>query len=181
MSLMRRGRPLHGVSEVSAVAGMLPRQTMLADPVFGPSLSPSQNAVDIYVSSSVAAPAPTVLTVLLAYQVPSGHQFALTGVMWQFDGAPGGFVFGSGDIIWTLDVNNPLTPSGLAIAGRYIQGFGSELAPIGSYERPWLFRRPRIFAPSDLIQLKALTTAAIPQNSGYFNSRFIGYLWPSGE
>jgi hypothetical protein len=179
MNFMRRGRPLGGVQEVAAVASMLPRDPRVADSVFGPSLSPSKNAIDIYVSASVAAPAPTTLTVLLAYQVPSGHQFALTGVMWDFEGAPGGFVIGSGDIIWTLDVNNPLTPSALAIAGRYIQGFGAELAPIGSYEKPWWFSRPRIFAPSDLIQLKVLTTVAIPQNSGYFNSRFIGYLWPA--
>jgi hypothetical protein len=175
-----RGRPLHGVQQVSTVDSMLPRDPRLADPVSGPSLLPSQNAIDIYVSGSVAAPDPTVLTVLLAYRVPSGHQFALTGVMWRFD-PPGGFVAGSGDILWTLDVNNPLTPSALAIAGRYVQGFGSELAPIGSLEKPWLFQRPRIFAPSDLIQLKVLTSVAIPQNSGYFNSRFIGYLWPAGE
>ena len=181
MSPMRRGRPLYGVPEVSAVATMLPRDPRLADPVFGPSLSPSRDAIDIYVSSSVAAPAPTVLTVLLAYQVPSGHQFALTGVMWNFEGPPGGFVPGSGDIIWTLDANNPLSPSALAIAGRYIQGFGAEFAPIGSYEKPWWFSRPRIFAPSDLIQLKVLTTVAIAQNSGNFNSRLIGYLWPAGE
>ena len=181
MSPMRRGRPLYGVKEVSTVDSMLPRDPRLRDPVRGPSLSPSQNAIDIYVSNSLAAPAPTVLTVLLSYQVPSGHQFALTGVMWNFEGPPGGFVPGSGDIIWTLDVNNPLTPSALAIAGRYIQGFGSELAPIGSYEKPWWFSRPRIFAPSDLIQLKVLTTIAINQNSGNFNSRFIGYLWPAGE
>jgi hypothetical protein len=177
----RRGRSLYGVPEVSAVASMLPRDPRLRDPVCGPSLSPSQNAIDIYVSNSLLAPAPTVLTVLLSYQVPSGHQFALTGVMWNFEGPPGGFVPGSGDIIWTLDVNNPLTPSALAIAGRYIQGFGSELAPIGSYEKPWWFSRPRIFAPSDLIQLKGLTTLNIAQNSGNFNSRFIGYLWPAGE
>ena len=181
MSPMHRGRPLHGVQQVSTVDSMLPRDPRLADPVSGPSLSPSRNAIDIYVSGSVAAPAPTVLTVLLAYQVPSGHQFALTGVMWKFEGPAGGFVQGSGDIIWTLDVNNPLTPSALAIAGRYIQGFGSELAEIGSYEKPWWFSRPRVFAPSDLIQLKVLTTAAIPQNSGYFNSRFVGSLWPAGE
>ena len=181
MSPMRRARPLYGVPEVSTVATMLPRDPRLRDPVCGPSLSPSQNAIDIYVSNSLPAPAPTVLTVLLSYQVPSGHQFALTGVMWNFEGPPGGFVPGSGDIIWTLDVNNPLTPSALAIAGRYIQGFGSELAPIGSYEKPWWFSRPRIFAPSDLIQLKVLTTIAINQNSGNFNSRFIGYLWPAGE
>ena len=181
MSPMRRGGPLYGVPEVAAVATMLPRDPRLADPVFGPSLSPSRDAIDIYVSASVAAPAPTTLTVLLAYQVPSGHQFALTGVMWNFEGPPGGFVPGSGDIIWTLDVNNPLTPSALAIAGRYIQGFGAELAPIGSYEKPWWFSRPRVFAPSDPIQLKVLTTVAIAQNSGNFNSRFIGYLWPAGE
>ena len=181
MSPMRRGRPLYGVPEVSAVATMLPRDPRMADPVFGPSLSPSRDAIDIYVSASVAAPAPTTLTVLLAYQVPSGHQFALTGVMWTFEGPAGGFVPGSGDIIWTLDVNNPLTPSALAIAGRYIQGFGAELAPIGSYEKPWWFSRPRVFAPSDLIQLKVLTTVAIAQNSGNFNSRLIGYLWPAGE
>jgi len=180
MSPMRRGRPLYGVPEVSTVATMLPRDPRLRDPVCGPSLSPSQNAIDIYVSNSLAAPAPTVLTVLLSYQVPSGHQFALTGVMWNFDRV-GGFIPGSGDIIWTLDVNNPLTPSALAIAGRYVQGFGAELAPIGSYEIPWRFSRPRIFAPSDLIQLKVLTTIAIVQNSGNFNSRFIGYLWPAGE
>lgn len=180
MMPMHRGRPLHGVPEISTVASMLPRDMRLADPVCGPSLSPSKNSIDIYVSSSVAAPVPTVLTVLLSYQVPSGHQFALTGVMWTFDPF-GGFVPGSGDIIWTLDVNNPLTPSALAIAGRYVQGFGAELAPIGSYEKPWWFSRPRVFAPSDLIQLKGLTTVAIAQNSGNFNSRLIGYLWPSGE
>lgn len=181
MSSTHSGRPLHGVQEVSTVATMLPRDMRRADPVSGPSLSPSKNAIDVYVSSSIAAPAPTVLTVLLAYQVPSGHQFALTGVMWGFEGPPGGFVPGSGDIIWTLDVNNPLTPSALAIAGRYLQGFGAELVPIGSYEIPWRFSRPRILAPSDLLQLKVLTTVAIAQNSGYFNSRFIGYLWPAGE
>src|SRR5271157_1295602 len=180
MMPMRRGRPLHGVQEVSTVASMLPRDMRLADPISGPSLSPSKNAIDIYVSGSLAAPAPTVLTLLLSYQVPSGHQFALTGVMWTFDPIAG-FVPGSGDIIWTLDVNNPLTPSALAIAGRFVQGFGSELSPIGSYEKPWWFSRPRIFAPSDLIQLKVLTTVAIAQNSGNFNSRFIGYLWPAGE
>jgi Transglycosylase SLT domain len=62
-----------------------------------------------------------------------------------------------------------------------VQGFGAEAMPIGSVEKPWLFPRPRIFAPSDLLQLKVLTTSAISANSGVFNSRFIGYLWPAGE
>lgn len=177
MPMRKFGRPLRGVEEVQAAASILPR---LGDPLSGPSLSPPKSGIDIYVSGSVAAPAPTVLTLLLSYQVPSGHQFALTGVMWVFD-PQGGWVPGSGDIMWTLDVNNPLSPSSLAIAGRYLQGFGSEMMPIGSYDKPFWFSLPRIFAPSDLIQLKVLTTIAIAQNSGNFNSRFIGYLWPAGE
>jgi hypothetical protein len=170
MSPLRRvpGRPLRGVEEIVAVNSLLRGS------------GDAKNAIDIYVSGSVLAPMPTVPAVLLSYQVPSGHQFALTGVMWAFE-PPGGWLPGDGNIVWTLDVNNPLTTSALAIAGRYVQGFGAELMPIGSYEKPWLFFKPRIFAPSDLIQLKVLTTVAIAQNSGVFNSRFIGYLWPSGE
>ena len=171
------GRPLRGVEEVGAVSGLLPR---LGDPIAGPSLSPPKSAIDMYVSSSIAAPAPATLTVLLSYQVPSGHCFALTGVMWRFD-PPGGWQYGSGDVIWTLDVNNPLSPSSLAIAGRYLQGFGAELMPIGAYDKPFWFSRPRVLEPSDLLQLKVLTTVNIAQNSGFFNSRFVGYLWAAGE
>jgi hypothetical protein len=174
------GRQLRGVEEVVAANVLLPPR-IEDDPLRGPSLTPPVSAIDIYVSSSVAAPSPTTLTLLLAYQVPSGHQFALTGVMWTFDSTTGTYVPGSVGITWTLDVNNPLTASALAISGRYVQGFGAEAMPIGSVEKPWKFPRPRIFAPSDLLQLKVLTTSAISANSGVFNSRFIGYLWPAGE
>jgi hypothetical protein len=169
---------LRGPRAIAAVAQEVRRDVTLADLIPHPSLSPPSDAIDIYVSNSIAAPASTVQTVALAFQVRIGHAFALTAVTYRFDPETL-YVPGDGAITWTLDVNRPITPSTLAIAGRTVQGFEADNAPIGSFERPWPLVRPRIFQAGDLIQLKVLTTVALAQNSGNFTSRFVGYLWPT--
>lgn len=176
---MRAGRAT-SEQEIGVLSRSLPRDFSAFLP--DPGIAPGKQAHDIYVSSSVAAPAPATQIVLLSYLVGIGHRFSLTGIMYRFD-PENLYVPGDGSILWALDVNKPLLAYAqpFAVSGRPLEGFGGENMPIGSFERPWIFPRPRVFQASDLIQLKVTTTNAVAQNSGYFNSRFIGYLWPAED
>ena len=166
----RAYRRLTSEGQIASVSRLVPPQ---------PPPQPVRQKRDIYVSSSVIAPPPGTI-VLLSYLVEIGHIFALTGLMLRF--APENiWVPGDGSITWILDVNKPLVASPYALGGRPLQGLSAENAPVGNYDRPWLFQEPRVFSASDFIQLKVVTTAAIPPDSGYFNSRFVGYLWPAEE
>ena len=62
------------------------------------------------------------------YEVPAGHFFAVTGLACLFDGA--GFVQGSGNILWRLDVNQPVGIT--ATTGHAVRGWDAVTMQHGS-------------------------------------------------
>jgi len=122
-----------------------------------------------------AIPAIGSSAVALAYRVPSGSRFFLTGIV---QNAFGGLI-NPGDILWTVDNNRPV---GIAdFQGMGVQGLISVPVPLGSFPFGviWEFARPYEFEPLDLIQSKALNVSAGSVGAGTFLvSAFIGFRVP---
>lgn len=137
---------------------------------------PPRNSTIVYQPNSIVAPAAATQTQILQYQVPSGHYFALKARMNAFDGQS--WVRGSGDIIWTTDVDTPIGIT--SPQGEPIQGLQAEAFNVGSFDHgpvPWWGRK--VFTPLEIIRVKVLTTNAInPGAPNYFTSILIGWIWP---
>ena len=150
---------------------------------------PPPQAVRVEPEGELAAPAVGVQTVVLQYQVPDGFQFAFTGLIAVYTGS--GFVLGSQDITWVLDVNTPIaTPAGGAGQGYPIQGMSPSFLPKGglspgpsgifSIFAPWPIPMPEILGPLDILRSKVTTTAAItPGAPNFFVTVFLGWMWES--
>lgn len=137
---------------------------------------PPRNSTVVYQPASIAAPAAATTTQIVQYQVPDGHFFVLKARMNAFDGQS--WVRGSGDILWTTDVDTPIGIT--APQGEPIQGLQSEAFNVGSFDHgpvPWMGRK--VFQPLNIIRVKVLTTNAIAAGApNYFTSILIGWIWP---
>jgi hypothetical protein len=98
------------------------------------------------------------------------------GVLFHFDGS--GFVPGSGDIVWSIDINRP---AGAPVSIGYTEkNFGAIKWPLGSYEQPWPVRlRHR---ESETLRVKAYTVANVGIGApNYITGALHGYTWPAKE
>jgi hypothetical protein len=131
----------------------------------------------VLVHATIAAPAvPNQVNLVLSYQVKQGHVFLLESVVLNYVGA--GFTAGSGDILWILDRNAPVTVAS-PMAMR-VKGFESLDFPAGSFQSPWCLQPPEVFQPGDVVASKVITTAAIPVGApNVFMSVFKGWLVPA--
>jgi hypothetical protein len=127
-----------------------------------------------------AAALPTVpaigsTVVALAYRVPSGSRFIMTGII---QNAFGGLVM-PGDLTWTVDKNAPV---GIAdFQGMGVQGLINIPIALGSFAFGviWEFKRPYEFEPLDLIQSKVTNVASGGVGPGNpVLSAFLGYRIP---
>ena len=120
-------------------------------------------------------PAIGATVVALAYRVPSGSRFIMTGII---QNAFGGAI-NPGDLTWTVDVNAPVGIADFQGMGK--QGLINIPIPLGSFVFGviWEFKRPYEFEPLDLIQSKVTNVAS--GNVGPGNpvlSAFLGYRVP---
>lgn len=159
-----------------------PAEVFAATPLIDPDVVPfpwdlpPENSTHVYQPGSVDAPAPATPTVVTQFQVPDGHWFVLKARMNAFDGQT--WVRGSGDIVWTTDVNSPVglvSPQGIPVQGLQAEAFN-----VGSFEvGPVYWYGRKVFAPNDIIRVKVTTTAVIMQGSpNTFTSILIGWIWP---
>jgi hypothetical protein len=124
---------------------------------------------------SLLSPNPATQTEVLSYQVPQGFRFWLTALVQIYAGT--GFTPGSGDVLWTLDKNQPVGV--VPLQGEVVQGFGSLGIPLGSLLYPWPLQMPELLLATDVLRSKVITTVAIPVGgTNYFHSVIEGWLEP---
>jgi len=116
--------------------------------------------------------------VILAYTVPTGFVFVHTHILRALCNAAG-FIEGSGNATWQLDVNRPVGIS--SPQGYLVQGFENDTVTLGAFSGqplfPWPLVQPEVYQSLDLIQDKVTITADI--TDGIFYSAFVGYLVPN--
>jgi hypothetical protein len=147
-----------------------------------PWIFPQQSAVRVHVEGVLAAPVAATQTQLISYQVPNGYQMAFEGVVLLYNGA--GYVIGSTDITWVLDINTPL--GGGVVQGYPVQGFSASNIPKGGIGgvgsgvfAPYPLLQPEILGPLDTLRAKVTTTVTIPAGApNFFISIFEGWIWP---
>jgi len=140
-------------------------------------LFPPPNSIPVnqITQTPVGVPAIGLTAVALAYRVPSGYQFIMTGIVQNIYGS----AVNPGDVTWTVDRNKPV---GIADSqGMGVQGLINVPVPLGSFPFGviWEFKRPYEFEPLDLVQSKATNVAS--GGVGLPNaliSAFLGYLIP---
>lgn len=119
---------------------------------------------------SIPTPAPTVNTLITSVSVPAGYNFILAGVLHGFNSSVGGasvWTPGSGDILWTVDVNVPI--DAVAVSGYGLPDLSAMAEQRGSLELgPFPLDGYNVFGPYDVIRYKVVTTANIPEGGGNF-------------
>ena len=147
-----------------------------------PWLFPSRGAEPVFRSNSIVAPVAGVASEILAYAIPAGLQFALVELIQVYVGS--GFVAGSGSILWTVDVDQPVgVPS---LQGNPLPGLNLVSLPLGGFQggvfAPWRFAKPFLIGPEQVLRSKCITTVDIPAGApNYLLSIFSGWTWPAGE
>lgn len=117
---------------------------------------------------------------ILNYTVQPGMYFALKAVMFRYDGDS--FVQGSGDVVGSIDVNNPqaFNQTNLTTAARVVADFGQIIFNIGSFDHgPIPVPSSLVFKENDRIGMKAYANANValgPPNR--FNGMIVGWEWP---
>jgi len=137
--------------------------------LFPPANSTPVNQITL---TPAVVPAMGSQVLVLAYKVPSGKRFILTGVIENIFGVS----FTPGDGTWTIDKN---TPIGIPDSQKMpMQGLVNTPVQLGSFAsgRPWRFPRPYEFEPLDLVQSKFSNVVGI--GGGTLLSAFLGYLIP---
>lgn len=130
---------------------------------------PRANTLPVQQVASIAAPAPGVLTEVCEVVVPTGFVFVLRGIRHSFSSGIGGapvFTDGSGQILWTIDVDNPI---GSVALSSYGLPFMSNMADQrGSQLGPWPIEGYQVFDPYQTIRYKVITTADIAPGTPNF-------------
>ena len=164
-----------------------------------PWLCPAEDAEPRSPSNSIVAPALNVLTEILAFVVPTGFQFALTGIVQVFAGA--GYIPGNQDIFWVVDLDSPIGVASVegdplpdlnnitVPLGGFMGGNAGGLAALGGFTMPWRFKKPHILKPNQVLRSKCflptvnpLTGAPngiTPGTPNLFVSMFEGFTWPA--
>lgn len=137
---------------------------------------PPQDEVPFNPTGSIAAPAYGSQVVVAEYQVPQGYEGALWQTYMGFVGA--GYVLGSGDIVWTIDINSPLGVS--ALTAYTLPDLANIVVPFGSpIEGPFKFAAPYLLREGDTVRLKATSVANISTGAPNFMVGYIGgWTWP---
>jgi hypothetical protein len=150
---------------------------------------PPPQAIRVEPESSIPSPFPGVTTIILEYQVPDGYQMVLTGLIQIYAGT--GFILGSDDITWLLDINTPLstptTPAGTPLQGYPVQQMSPSHLPKGGVLpspaclfAPWPLPMPEPLNGLDILRSKVTTTGNIPAGSpNFFITIFLGWMWES--
>ena len=156
-----------------------------------PWLCPPDDAEPRNPSNSILCPALNTLTEILAFEVPTGFRFALTGIVQVFSGA--GYIPGDQDLLWVVDTDSPI---GIAsVEGDPLPDLNYTVTPgnlltLGLNVASGLtrFKKPHILEPNQVLRSKVflptsnpLTAAPNSISPGYPNlliSVFEGFTWP---
>lgn len=144
------------------------------------------NAVPFFATGSVATPAfsdPTTLNnqvELCEYQCPIGWEGFLMGIMLFITGDAGTFITGSGDVIWSVDIDRPLA-SPLA-TGRWLPGYSAVARTLGDLSEPWPVARELRgwrMKTGETYRAKGYTAQNVNTGSpSFLHGSLQGMVWP---
>ncbi len=92
------------------------------------------------------------------------------------------FIPGSGNALWTLDVNTPVGVD--PIQGSVVKGFFRVPFDLGNTaERPWYLTKPEAGKPNDIWRIKVESNPLVitPASPQYFLAIIQGWEWPVTE
>lgn len=136
---------------------------------------PPQDEVPFNPTGSVAAPAFGSQVVVAAYQIPQGYEGALWQLFAVYQGS--GYVTGSGDILWTVDINAPLGVS--ALTAYTLPDLANVVLPLGTPQLPFKFAAPYLLHEGDTVRLKATSVQNIGTGApNYMQGYLGGWTWP---
>lgn len=121
------------------------------------------------ITNSIPTPAAATLTEVLTFTVPAGFRFIFRGMRQEFNTGTGGgpiWVPGSGDILWTIDVNSPIGAP--ALSGFALPDLANMAEARGSQLGPWPVEGYNVFDEYMTLRYKVLTTANIPAGAPNF-------------
>lgn len=118
---------------------------------------PRENTQSVPFSQSIPLPVAGVLTEVMELQVPAGFCFVLRGIRHTYQGA--GFVDGSGDLLWTIDVDNPNTA--VSIAGFGLPYLTNMAEQRGDQARPWPIEGYAVFNEFQTLRYKVISALGV--------------------
>jgi len=116
---------------------------------------------------------------LCSYTVQDGWEGVLLDVMDVYlDGGAASFVQGSGDIVWTIDIDWPL--GNQLGTSRYLPNYSSLLTQLGSFENgPWPVRGGWRMKSGETYRYKVYTVANVVTGAAAFvHGALLGWVWP---
>lgn len=142
-------------------------------------------AVPWFAMGSIPAPAfsPSVQTLICQYQVQYGWEGLLTQVMNTYIDPGGTFVEGSGDIVWTIDIDIPI---GSTLAtGHFLPAYSQIIRSLGSLQEQWpipgggITNRGWRMKPGETYRYKVRTVQNVAIGAPAFvHASFGGIVWP---
>jgi hypothetical protein len=131
------------------------------------------------VRGSVAAPAfGAVNQVLIAeYEVPAGFIGVLRHLWCQYVGT--GYVEGSGNVVFTVDINTRL---GVTTEGYLLPYFGTIAGQLGSNVTPFPLDGGWMLDEGDVVRLKGYTVGTVSVGApNYVLGGLMGWIWPTAQ
>lgn len=127
----------------------------------------------------IAAPAPATVTEVASLIVPPGFCFVLRGILQVFSTGTAGapvFVDGSGDILWSVDVDNPI--GSVALSGYGLPDLTAMKEHRGSLDDgPWELEGYTVFDQYQVLRYKVVTSVNIaPGAPNYIGCGFFGWF-----
>ena len=140
--------------------------------------------ISFFAMGSVPAPAfgQANQVTLATYTVQDGWEGTLQDVLVIYDDQGAAtFVQGSGDIVWTIDIDNPLG-SPLATS-RFLPNYAQILTQLGSLENgPWPVRGGWRMKQGEVYRVKAYTVANVATGAPNFvHGALLGWVWPMAK
>jgi len=141
------------------------------------------NADRVFEWGVIAAPASAAAAQVCIYTVPQGARAVITSVVFQtvVPAGSGMFVSGSGDVLWTLDVNTPVGVD--PIQGSVVKGFFQVPFDLGTTQAPWSLSKPEVGKPQDVFRVKVESNPLVitPGAPQFYIAIINGWEWPVTE
>jgi hypothetical protein len=110
------------------------------------------------------------------YEVPAGYMGVITGLWWQYVGT--GFVNGSGNVVVSVTVNQPLGLTSLA--GYSLPDYNNMVVALGDASYPWPVAGGWVLDEGNVVRMTAYTVATVGQGApNYVLGGVLGWIWPS--
>ena len=180
---------------VSQIPIMMPRANMTsaaqlaARGVYAPPYPwdvPPPGHIARHIMGSAVAPAYGIANQveILNYTVPPNMLLVVVGILFRYEPSTS-LVPGSGDVVFTWDVDTPTTGIGGQgyTVGRTVPDYGQVLFNLGSFDfGPMPLPNRPIFQPNQRIGMKGYTVANVGTGApNRLNAMFIGWEWPVSQ